>query len=122
MSWEFENTTPIYRQIMKEIELKIISGVYKSGEKIDSVRDLAKEASVNPNTMQKALTELERTGLIYSQRTSGRFITEDINMINRIKVSLARDKVCEFINGMKNMGFSKDEVVLMVEEIVKEEK
>ena len=66
--------------------------------------------------------ELERTGLIYSQRTSGRFITEDINMINRIKVSLARDKVCEFINGMKNMGFSKDEVVSMVEEIVKEEK
>ena len=122
MSWEFENSTPIYKQIMKEIELKIISGVYKSGEKIDSVRDLAKEASVNPNTMQKALTELERTGLIYSQRTSGRFITEDINMINQIKVSLAKDKVCEFINGMKNMGFSKDEVVLMVEEIVKEEK
>lgn len=122
MSWEFENSTPIYKQIMKEIELKIISGVYKSGEKIDSVRDLAKEASVNPNTMQKALTELEKTGLIYSQRTSGRFITEDINMINQIKVSLAKDKVCEFINGMKNMGFSKDEVVLMVEEIVKEEK
>ena len=101
MSWEFENSTPIYRQIMKEIELKIISGVYKSGEKIDSVRDLAKEASVNPNTMQKALTELERTGLIYSQRTSGRFITEDIDMIKNMKNNLAKEQIAIFLNNME---------------------
>ncbi|MBE6049896.1 MAG: GntR family transcriptional regulator [Clostridium sp.] len=120
MSWEFDNSSPIYKQIIKEMELRIVSGIYKSGEKLESVRDMAKKASVNPNTMQKALTELEKTGLIYSQRTSGRFITEDIDMIKEVKISLAKDKVEQFINGMKSLGFSKEEIISIVEDVAKE--
>ena len=81
MSWNFTNDRPIYMQIMEKIQLKIICGYYKPGEKLPSVRDIASEAAVNPNTMQKALTELEKTGLVFSKRTSGRFITEDSDMI-----------------------------------------
>ena len=77
MAWSFDNSVPIYKQIVKEIELRIIGGIYNTGEKLPSVREFAEEASVNPNTMQKAFVELERTGLVYSKRTNGRFITED---------------------------------------------
>ena len=81
MPWDLDNERPIYLQLMERIQQDIVSGVYKPGEKIPSVRDLALDAAVNPNTMQKALSELERSGLVYSQRTSGRFITEDAGML-----------------------------------------
>ena len=77
MAWDLKSDRPIYTQLVEEIELRIISGRYEAGEKLASVRDLAAEAAVNPNTMQRALAELEQRGLVYSQRTSGRFITED---------------------------------------------
>ena len=77
MPWELSNDRPIYLQLMERIQMDIVSGKYHAGDKLPSVRDLAIEAAVNPNTMQKALSELERVGLVYSQRTSGRFITED---------------------------------------------
>lgn len=77
MAWELDSDRPIFIQIVERIQMEIISGKYSPGDKLPSVRDLAAVAAVNPNTMQKALTELERTGLVYSQRTSGRFITED---------------------------------------------
>ena len=77
MTWHFDNDRPIYTQLLEQILFLIVSGQYPPGSKLPSVRDLASEASVNPNTMQRALTELERSGLIYSQRTSGRFVTED---------------------------------------------
>ena len=75
MPWELDNDRPIYLQLMERIQQDIVSGIYKPGDRLPSVRDLAVEAAVNPNTMQKALSELERSGLVYSQRTSGRFIT-----------------------------------------------
>ena len=81
MPWELDNDRPIYLQLMERIQHDIISGVYKPGDKIPSVRDLALDAAVNPNTMQKALSELERSGLLYSQRTSGRFITDDEKLL-----------------------------------------
>ena len=77
MPWKLDSNLPIYTQIIEHIQLDIISGLYQPGDRLPSVRDLAAEASVNPNTMQKALSELERSGLLHSQRTSGRFITED---------------------------------------------
>lgn len=83
MPWDLDNDRPIYLQLMERIQHDIISGVYRPGDKIPSVRDLALEAAVNPNTMQKALSELERSGLVYSQRTSGRFITEDEKMLKK---------------------------------------
>ena len=85
MSWTLDNDRPIYLQLMERIQRDIIAGVYQPGDKLPSVRDLALEAAVNPNTMQKALSELERSGLVYSQRTSGRFITEDTEMLTQMK-------------------------------------
>lgn len=83
MSWNLSSERPIYAQIMERITLDIVSGIYLPGARLPSVRDLAQDAGVNPNTMQKALSELERTGLVISQRTSGRFITEDLTMVEK---------------------------------------
>ena len=96
MAWELDSDRPIFIQIVERIQMEIISGKYSPGDKLPSVRDLAAVAAVNPNTMQKALTELERTGLVYSQRTSGRFITEDAKMIEELKNNLAQEQIKEF--------------------------
>ena len=89
MPWELDNDRPIYLQLMERIQQDIVSGIYKPGDRLPSVRDLAVEAAVNPNTMQKALSELERSGLVYSQRTSGRFITEDTRLLDEMKIGRA---------------------------------
>lgn len=120
MAWELDSDRPIFSQIVERIQLDIVSGIYKPGDKLPSVRDLAAEASVNPNTMQKAFTELERTGLVYSQRTAGRFITEDTEMISDLKNNLARGKVIELIGHMKKLGFSKKEMVSLFESLIEE--
>ena len=98
MSWTLDNDRPIYLQLMERIQRDIIAGVYQPGDKLPSVRDLALEAAVNPNTMQKALSELERSGLVYSQRTSGRFITEDTEMLTQMKKELATEHIQEFFS------------------------
>ena len=98
MPWNLDSNLPIYPQIMERITMDIISGTYLPGSKLPSVRDLAQDAGVNPNTMQKALSELERTGLLYSQRTSGRFITEDLTMIEQTKNTIASEQVKEFLD------------------------
>ena len=100
MAWELDSDRPIFIQIVERIQMEIISGKYSPGDKLPSVRDLAAVAAVNPNTMQKALTELERTGLVYSQRTSGRFITEDAKMIEELKNNLAQEQIKEFLENM----------------------
>lgn len=122
MSWTFNDDRPIYLQLMEQIQLKIICGTYKAGEKLPSVRDIASEASVNPNTMQKALTELERTGLVFSKRTSGRFITEDTAMIKNIRNDLAKDQINTFFENMKKIGYTKDEIIELVKNISEEMK
>ena len=106
MSWNFNDERPIYLQLMEQIQLRIVSGVYDVGGKLPSVREMASDASVNPNTMQKALTELERTGLVYSQRTSGRFITEDSNMIKDIRNGLAKEQIEKFLYNMEKIGYT----------------
>ena len=106
MPWELDNDRPIYLQLMERIQHDIISGVYKPGDKIPSVRDLALDAAVNPNTMQKALSELERNGLVYSQRTSGRFITDDEELLKNMKMQLATEHIRQFFEQMHQLGFS----------------
>lgn len=106
MPWEFSNERPIYLQLMEHIRQKIISGTYKPGDKLPAVRELAAEAAVNPNTMQKALSELEKEGLIYANRTTGRFITDDAHLIEDIKFRAAREHMHEYLKKMKNLGFS----------------
>lgn len=120
MAWQFEDDRPIYTQLLEQIRMYIISGVYPSGSKLPSVRDLATEASVNPNTMQKALSELERSGLIYSQRTSGRYVTEDATMIQKLKQDIAKEKIKEFFALMQQLGFEPMETKLLIEQTVKE--
>jgi DNA-binding transcriptional regulator YhcF (GntR family) len=122
MSWNFSDDRPIYIQLMEQIQLRIVSGVYKAGDKLPSVREIASDAAVNPNTMQKALTELERTGLVYSQRTSGRFITEDINMIKDIRNGLAKEQIEKFLYNMKKIGYTKKETIELIEVMAKEMK
>ena len=109
MPWNFNSNTPIYIQIIEQIKFSIAVGEYKAGDKLLSVRDLAAEAEVNPNTMQKALSELERGGLLYTQRTSGRFITNDEAAIKKLREQLAEDQVENFISKMKLLGYSPDE-------------
>ena len=114
MSWTLDNDRPIYLQLMERIQRDIIAGVYQPGDKLPSVRDLALEAAVNPNKMQKALSELERSGLVYSQRTSGRFITEDTEMLTQMKKELATEHIQEFFQKMEQLGFSRAELLTLV--------
>ena len=116
MAWEFENGRPIYTQILEHIELCIIAGKYKPGTKLPSVRELAAEAAVNPNTMQRALAELERKELVHSERTSGRFITEDMELILKIKEKAADNYLNEFVIKMKKIGFSENDIIEMMRE------
>lgn len=114
MAWNLNSDRPIYAQILEIIQLRIIAGIYKPGEKIPSVRELAAEAGVNPNTMQKALSELERSGLVTAMRTSGRVVTEDKAMIAETRNQLAHEKISEFIGKMKELGFEKEEIVALL--------
>ena len=121
MSWELKSNRPVYIQLIEEIQLRIVSGMYKSGTQLPSVRELAAEAAVNPNTMQKALSELERSGLVYSKRTSGRFITEDVQLIKNTRKSLANSQTDEFIQKMKGLGFEPDEMISFISDKLKTE-
>jgi GntR family transcriptional regulator len=122
MPWELKNDRPIYAQLIEQIELKICSGVYTPGSRLPSVRDLAREASVNPNTMQRALAKLEEDGLLYSTRTSGRFVTEDDNMIYQVKSKLAQEQMRDFLKNMKQLGFENKEILSMLKTMLEEVK
>lgn len=100
--------------------MSIVSGFYKPGDKLPSVRDFAAEASVNPNTMQKAFAELERSGLIITQRTNGRTVTEDVKMINTIRNELAQEHVNKFFAKMKELGFQNEDIIAFIEKAMKE--
>ncbi len=122
MTWNLDNNMPIYLQLMEQIQRDIISGKYGPGDKLPSVRELAVEAAVNPNTMQKALSELERGGLVYSQRTSGRFITEDEELIKELKREQAGKYLAEFFENMRSLGLKEEEIRVLFEEAMKGEK
>ena len=114
MAWNLDSDRPIYAQLLERIQLQIVSGIYAPGDKLPSVMDLAAEASVNPNTMQKAFAELERSGLIETKRTSGRFVTEDKNMITQIRTQLAKEEINAFIAKMKELGFEKKDIITLL--------
>lgn len=114
MPWDLKSDRPIYAQLIEQIELKICSGVYALGSKLPSVRELAQEASVNPNTMQRALAKLEESGLVYANRTEGRYVTEDVEMVRNVKNRLAEDLIEEFLQNMKRLGFSEDEIITVI--------
>ena len=96
MAWSLDSDRPIYAQLVERIQMQIVSGGYPPGGRLPSVRELAAEAAVNPNTMQKAFAELERSGLIVTQRTNGRTVTEDEELIKSIRRKLAKEHILFF--------------------------
>ena len=122
MNWDLSGDRPIWLQLVEQLRLGIVTGAYQAGERLPSVRELAAEAAVNPNTMQRALAELERDGLVYSQRTAGRFVTEDKEMIRRAKRSLAERHIKTFLEAMLRLGFQREEIIALLRQELEEEK
>ena len=122
MEWTFSADLPIYSQLVAQIKLAIVSGVYLPGERLAPVRELAMDAGVNPNTMQRALQELEREGMVYTQRTSGRFVTEDTTVIESAKKLLAEWEIKSFLAQMGRLGYPKEEIVSLLKASIEEEK
>jgi len=120
MVWEFSKDKPIYIQIIEYMQKGIISGEYKPGDKLPPVREMAVSAAVNPNTMQKALQELEKDNLLFTKRTSGRFITEDTNMIDELKESFVRKQIFDFYKKMQSIGLTKQEIIIYVKKTFEE--
>lgn len=120
MAWNLNADKPIYTQLVEIIQMQIISGQYKAGDRLPSVRELAAEASVNPNTMQRAFAELERNELIVTQRTSGRTVTEDIKLIKKTQAQLADEYIKNFFRMMIELGYTKDEIINLIESKVVE--
>ena len=122
MKWQIDSDRPVYKQLIEQTEQAIVSGIFSPGERLPSVRDLAAEAGVNTNTMQRALAELERSGILYSQRTSGRFITDDEEMIDKLRYQKAEEDARTFFDNMKKLGLSADEIARLLRAIFEEDK
>ena len=119
MAWKFDNNIPIYIQISNIIKLQIVTKQLKSGDKLPTVRDLAETAGVNPNTVQRALSDLETEGFVYSVRTTGRFVTDNVDLIQRTRVELAQNELETFMSNMLNLGFEESELVAQLEGFLK---
>ena len=117
MQWELNTDKPVYLQLVEQIQAEIISGSFKPGDKLPSVRDLATEAMVNPNTMQRAMTELEREGLVYTNRTTGRFITSDEDLIKQLKEKYLTAIIRDFLDRMKQLGLETDEIIAYLKKV-----
>ena len=115
MDFTFDNNIPIYIQLLEYIKIYLISGVFKCGEKLPSVRDFATTFKVNPNTMQKALTELENENLIYTERTNGKYVTKDPKVIEKLKDEYAMTLAKSYFEGMKRIGLGKAESIKYLE-------
>ena len=121
MEWKLTDDRPIWLQLAEQLTRRIITGVYPPGSKLPPVRELAAEAGVNPNTMQRALAELERDGLLYSQRTAGRFVTDQSDRITQKRKELAMQQIRIFLSSMKEMGYTAEQTLNLIQQAVKEE-
>lgn len=121
MQWKLSDDRPIYVQLMETITVAIASGTLAAGSRLPSVREMAAQAGVNPNTMQRALTELERDGLLYSQRTAGRFVTDQSDRITQKRKELAMQQIRIFLSSMKEMGYTSEQTLNLIQQAVKEE-
>lgn len=114
MNWNIDNNKPIYIQLVDKLKSKIISGEIQPGGKLESVRNLAEDAKVNPNTMQKALVELEREELVYSKRTSGRFVTDNEEKIKNMREEVANKEIDNLKTALKELGYSEEEIIKLI--------
>lgn len=121
MQWKLSDDRPIYVQLMETITAAIASGTLAAGSRLPSVREMAAQAGVNPNTMQRALAELERDGLLYSQRTAGRFVTDQSDRITQKRKELAMQQIRIFLSSMKDMGYTSEQTLNLIQQAIKEE-
>ena len=121
MSEQFDASRPIYAQLVERLKARILAGTYPPGGHLDSVRDLAAAAGVNPNTMQRALAQLESEGLVRTERTSGRYVTEDTNLIERLRAAAAHDIAADFLEKMRSIGYTPEKAAALSEHWDKEE-
>lgn len=117
MAWSFSADRPVYIQISERIKRLVLSGEYKPGEQIPSVRQLALEAAVNPNTVQHSFAELENEGLIISKATLGRFVTEDTEVIENCRKIMAEQLVKDFVQNISQLSVTKPQILTMIEEV-----
>ena len=120
MQWQLEGDRPIYQQLVDQIMMQIVSGQRKAGDKVPAVRELAAEAGVNPNTVQRAFQELEKEGLVYSARTSGRFVTEDEKLIDQKRHEIAQSLMKNFVTEMAAIGFSSPEIKAIITDYIEQ--
>lgn len=120
MKWKLTDDRPIWLQLSEQLSAQIAAGVFKPGDRLPSVREFAANAEVNPNTMQRAMADLEMKGLIITNRTAGRCVTQDMERIKELKTGQAKTQVREFLNKMKDLGFSIKEIRDVLEEALKE--
>ena len=109
MEWLFNGDRPIWVQLHEQLRQRIVTGIYPSGEKLPTVRDLAAEAEVNPNTMQRALAQLEADGLAVANRTTGRVVTDNQEVLKMERMKMAEEKIREYLNSMEVLGFTAQE-------------
>ncbi len=114
MNFDFNNNKPIYKQLVDQLKIAIVTDVYEKGSKLPSVREFALNIKVNPNTINRALLELEECGLILTKRTSGKFVTEESLVINKIRKELAEETIEDFLENMKKLDISKKEILELI--------
>ena len=116
MNWQITDGRPVWLQLKEQLAMGILTGIYPQGSRLPSVRELAMDAGVNPNTMQRALAELERDGLAHSMGTTGRVVTENREIINQLRIQSAKAVVERYLDSMKQLGYSPAEAVKVLEE------
>lgn len=119
MEFVFDNERPIYIQLVEQLRVSIVSGKFSQGEKLPSVRELALIAKVNPNTMQKALVEIENEKLIYTERTNGKYVTTDLKLIKKVRENMAKEKVKIFFSDMEKIGMNEVDTINYLHENIK---
>ena len=120
MKVDYSNNLPIYVQLVEDLKIKIISKEYNIGDSLPSVRELASIYKVNPNTMQKALTELENLGLIMTERTNGKFVTKNLKIIENFKKNYAKNICLQFLENLNSIGYDNEKAICLLEEFKKE--
>lgn len=116
MKFELNAALPIWRQLTSQLKEQIVSGEFPPGSHFPTVRDLAAEADVNPNTMQRAMTQLEAEGLLVTNRTAGRTVTEDTEIINRTREELAAERTGNYLRDMQSLGYKNSEIMRLIKE------
>lgn len=117
MEMTFDNNIPIYIQVLEYMKIYLISGVFKCGERLPSVREFSTTFKVNPNTMQKALAELESMDLIYTERTNGKYVTQNTELIEKLRDEYATTLAKSYFQGMKRIGLGKADSIKYLEGI-----